>query len=550
MKIGIYAVLIIFGLLQIGIAGASSCSTSGISFKVLNAMWGNSTHMISVGPGSTDVPLTVQLESFPTITGTICSITNVEGQLQLYGGYSNFNGSAYATDYLNQIAPSEMFDMVFYLNVAKNVSAGPNATSSYSLYIYYNYTNSTTRNNQVVNVEIPMHGLPNITYTPEKSVLYPGLNNLTIKLANTGSGAVSGVSTYIEPSSGFSVLRQPGKVGMLYPGTSQNISALLYLAPSSGSAPLTLTLDSNYISPYGVNTSTSTSIGMYTSPLQQNVSVYPSSLTIVAGKLWNDSIIISNGGNMPLYNISLTLSPQSPLDLIGKSSYVLNFIPANSKVELPASFYSQASSSSDVDTLGASLTYTLNGQVQTSTYSMAFLTPGYINLTDVSTSILPAKPIAGEIFTLTSTIDNIGSESAVAASITSYPPKGISIVGENTSFIGTIPIDTPTAFTLTFMPLPSAKPGIYDIPVKISYLNNLNQPLNASFVFSVDVGSGNATAYGGAGSGAHVTTGTGSYPVRKSSSGSALAIIAIIIVVVVAIVAYYAYAKRKHKVRK
>ncbi|MEM4098938.1 MAG: hypothetical protein QXW57_04235 [Candidatus Micrarchaeaceae archaeon] len=553
-KIGMYSALIaIFGLLQISVVSASQCLTTGVNFKVLNVMWGNSTQQISVGPGSMDVPLTVQLESYPATTGTICGITNVEGQLQLYGGYSNFNGSAYATDYIAQLSPSQMFNMVFYLNVAKNVSAGPNASSSYYLYIYYNYTNDTARNNQVVNVEIPMHGSPNLTYTPETSTLYPGLNNLTIKLANTGSGAVYYISTYIESSSGFSVLKQPTSIGALYPGTSQNINALLYVAPG-GSAPLTLTIDSHYISPYGVNTSAKTNIGMYTSQLQQNISVYPSSLTMVAGRLYNNTIIISNGGDMPIYNVSLTLSPQSPLDLISKSaSYMFNIIPANSKVELPLSFYAQASSSSVVATLGAALTYTLNGQVQTASYSMAFLTPGYINLTDVSTSMLPARPIAGEIFTLTSTIENIGAESAVAASVTSYPPNGINIVGSNTSFIGTIPIDTPTAFTLTFMPSPSIKPGIYSIPVKISYLNNLNQHLNTSFVFSVDIGSGNATAYGGAGRGTYVTAGSGGYPARKSSSSSGVLDIAIVIVVVavaVCIAAYYAYAKRKRRVRK
>ena len=76
-----------FAVLQIGVIHAAQCIPSGANFSVLNVAWGNSTHPVSAGPGEMDVPLTVSLEAY----GTNCNLYDVEGQLQVYGGFSNFS---------------------------------------------------------------------------------------------------------------------------------------------------------------------------------------------------------------------------------------------------------------------------------------------------------------------------------------------------------------------------------------------------------------------------------------------------------------------------
>jgi hypothetical protein len=176
---------------------------------------------------------------------------------------------------------------------------------------------------------------------------------------------------------------------------------------------------------------------------------------------------------------------------------VLPLIPANSSASFPIELYAQASSSSQVNTLDAALTYTANGQTQTANKAVTFLAPGYVNLSQVSLSVLPAAPTTGTIFTVTATVDNLGSIPATAASVVAETPAGLRVVGQNTTFVGSIPVDTPTAFSLSFI---ATKAGKYTIPVKVEYLNNLNQHLNTSFDYQVTVGSGNYSGFTGSSS--------------------------------------------------
>ncbi|MCL5100455.1 MAG: hypothetical protein M1122_00670 [Candidatus Marsarchaeota archaeon] len=549
MKIVKYTILgMLFMLMGIGIV--SACST-GTSFKVLNVAWGNSTGFVSAGPGSMDVPLTVSLESYGTTSGnTACTINNLEGQLQVYGDLSNFNGSQYATQYVQQVSPSSIFNMVFYLNIAQNASAGAQTSENYYLYMYYNSSNSTVRESQTLSIEIPMHGSPNITYTPSSYGLFPGLNNVTLKLSNNGTGQASDIYNYVVSSSGVSVIGQPKTIDSLSPGQSKNVSVLLYVQQSSNGEPVVLSVDSHYIDSYGHNTTNNRELGMYIVPASQNVYVYPSNVTLVSGEIQNKSIAIQNNGIYPIYNVSVLLTPQSPLDVLGKNNYiVIPEINAGSSLSFPVTLYSQASSSSTVDTMDASVTYIMNQESQSISRTITFLTPGAINLTQVSSTVLPSAPVQGSIFTITSTLDNLGSESADAASVTAYPPQGISIVGQNTSFIGSIPIDTPTAYTLSFIASPSAKAGTYIIPVSVSYLNNLNQKLNASFEFPVRIGTRNISL-ASSGAGANAYQGSGELTVRKKSSGHP--VIDILVIVLIVGASYYVYrrVKGKQKVRK
>ncbi len=543
------AMIAVFATAQLGLASAASCNTADVGFKVIGVSWGisNSTHInnatqmhISAGPNERDVPLTLSIQSYGTSSNT-CTLTAVEGQLQVYGGFSNFNGSAdYPTAYVQQVSPSSIFNMEFGLNIA-NVIAGPNITYIFPLYLYYNYSNYTLRNSQTINIGIPMHGSANLTYTPSVKALGPGIDNVTLRVSNTGSGALANISTSISSQGGISVLEQPQGVSYLAPGQSRNVTVLLYNPSSSGSSAASLEVSSHFISPYGYNTTTSSAVNFYTIQVPQLIKLYPSNQTLIAGEPNYMTMYIHNGGSSPIYNMSVLLTPQSPLDILGNNSYVvLPLIPANSNASFPIELFAQASSSSQVNTLDAALTYTANGQTQTANKAVTFLAPGYVNLSQVSLSVLPAAPTTGTIFTITATVDNLGSMSATAASVVAETPEGMRIIGQNTTFIGSIPVDTPTAFSLSFI---ATKAGEYTIPVKIKYLNNLNQHLNASFDYQVTVGSGNYSGFSGSSSPASKYI--AGYRKGNSDALYIEVAVAVIVVIAIALSAYYLRMRKR-----
>ncbi len=547
MELKTKIVFVVFlGLLQLGLSWAS-CSASATGFKVLGVTWGNSTGPIAAGPGGSDVPLTVTMQSY----GTTCNLANIEGVLEVTDSYSNFNGSsAYPAYYLQQLTPSEIFNMVFHLDIANNVSVGLNTTSSYYLYLYYNITNytvNTARNEQILTIGIPMRGSPSLSFIPKSRSLIAGeVNNVTLEVKNSGTGYAYDVATAVTSSSSLSLENAPETINSLAPGATENITLRLYVSPSSSGQSLSLSLNPHYISPYGYNTSISSDISMYAiSALQSSVSVSTSASELVSGSVNKVNITITNNGASIINNLSAILEPQSPLTLIGSEGYA-NFgsIGPGSSVHIPAKLYVSSSSASGgaVASLDVQLAY--DGQSEDNARVLSFLTPGYINLTQVSTTILPSSPSTGGIFSLTSTLNNLGTSTASAATVTTYPPSGIDDLGSNTTFIGDIAPDSPTAFTVSFRISSSAKPGTYIIPVVVSYSNNLHQRINETMDFQVEIGSGSPA-------GALISV---SGPERRSqgASGSGTgqgAFLPLLITVVASGIGIYIYRKRKGRVR-
>lgn len=549
-------------LLTIGIvSAASTCQTiSTPNIKVVGITWGNSSRIISAAPGQMDVPLTVSLESYDTN----CELENVVGTLNLYGGVTDFSGASSSVDYIQSIQPPSFFNMVFHLNIASNVSAGPYTTVTYPLVLEWDSLNGSTNVQQQLNIPVPIHGAANLTFQAQNPDVIAGkISNITIKVTNTGSGAASDIGTTISSTAGVSLLSQPPMIALLQPNASSTVSFNLYVAPSQAGnsqagSSVVLNLNTHYINPYGYNTTLENNLGLFASvPSQSAVLVSVPNQTLKAGKIINTNLTITNQESDPLTNVSVVLTPQSPLSVIGSDDLnTILKIPSGASVNLPISLYVQSSTSA-VATLDIALTYVLDNQAQSISRSISFLNPGYVNATIVSTTISPSTPTPGGVFSITSTLDNIGSQAAVAATVTPKPPSGsgIKVLGENTSFLGSIPIDTPTAFTVSFTTPASLRSGLYLIPVKLAYLNNLNQIQNETFYYNVSIGasafSSNSVSRTGNGS-ARVfnSTAGAAYYYRRSSPNYLIYVVIGVVVVVVAVGGFYLYRRRKKEHEK
>ena len=538
-------------MLLLGTASAAQQTCQFVSslnyFKIISVTWGNSTHPISAGPGMNDVPLTVTLENY----GGSCSFVDVNGRLDLYGGISDFNGSSYANYYIGDLAPYSVFNMVFYLNIAQNVSAGPSTVASFPYYISWNYSNDTVRSTQQYNLSIPIYGNPVPKFSVPKAPLVAGeLNNISILVQNIGSGAIRNLSAMVPTQSGMSIISQPKTIPLIEPNSSAYLNFSAYLSSASGG--LTINLDYNYINPLGYNISTSTGVGTYAIPNYNNgLSISVANQSLIDGVIQNTSIVVKDTSPYPIKNLSVTLAPQSPITLID-SDGILNFpeIQPGATASLPIRLYLTPSSDT-VASIDADVSYVLNGQPESNTDVITVLTPGNIDLTSLNTVVLPALPTSGEIFTLTSTLNNVGTETASSVSITPRPPKGITIVGENTTFLGNIPSQTPTSFTLSFSTLSSESPGKYVIPIEVSYLNNLNFMVNTTMDFAVNITKSGVSSSAPPGGQVVITNGNSTHQFNASAyeqyrerSGFPTLLIVIVVVVVVAIVAVYLYRRR------
>lgn len=528
--------------------GCQTIATPNI--EVTGVTWGNSSHMIAAAPGDQDVPLTISLESY----GTNCEFENVIGTLgPLYGGLTNFTGGSYSSYYIQSVQPPSLFNMVFHLNLASNISAGPYTEFGFPLVLEWESSNGTANVKQQINIEVPVAGSANLTFKAEDPDIIAGkITNVTLNVSNTGSGTASDISTQIPSVSGVSILSQPQVISSLAPNQTKSVNFSIYVAPSQAGnsqagSSVVLDLNTHYIDPYDYNTTLNSNLGLFASvPSQSAVLVSVPNQTLTSGKIINTNLTITNQESDPLTNVSVVITPQSPLNIIGSDNLnTISRIAPGSTASLPISLYVQSSTSA-VATLDIALTYVLDNQQQSITRSISFLNPGYVNATLVSTTISPTSPTIGGIFSITSTMDNIGSQSATAASVTPKPPSGIKTLGQNTSFLGSVPIDTPTAFTVSFTVSKSLKAGTYTIPVVFSYLNNLDQPQSETFYYNVSIGT-SAFSSNTVPPGVMAYNGTSGYRYYRSSGSGYIYVVVGVIIVIAAACGIYLYMRRRGK---
>ncbi len=478
----------------VGTAGAASCNPSGADFKVLSAVWGNSTHPVSAGPGNMGVPLTVTLQGY----GTNCDIIGVNGTLRMPVGYTNpYNGSTSVSYHIDQIAPESISTMVFYVNIAKTVSASPTTVYGFTLDVYFNYTNNTNRNSQALGITMPMRGSVAISYgISNRNIIAGEINNVTVQVMNSGSGYVDDFITSVPSSSSLNILGQPSEIVSLPPYSTRNVTMQIYIPPSSSGGTVPLSLKSYYTNPYGYNTSANYTLDLYAvSPSQGTVSALLSPLTlnitpttIVPGQITMLTFSFTNRGNATLNNLSVqtpTLGSERGTQFVGYTPIKIDYIKPHSTVNITENIYTN---STTILPLNVTVKFLNGTRLEQVVENISLLSGGIIYLAPSSISTIPATVSPGGIFSVSFIITDTGTTGISNASASAVLPLGFSSYGTTSSdYVGSIQTETPTPFSLTLKTNESLKSGIYTIPVKVNYLGNFRQSLSTTVNVSVVV---------------------------------------------------------------
>ncbi len=551
-KYAMMAVLGLFALLMVsGISGASTTNASCInpntvtSFNVVGVKWGLPSSQnvqqnqsiqvssVSAGPGQKDVPLTVTLDN-----NNNCELVDVQAQMPLVGYFTAQNGtSLYAVDNIQNVQPYSFFNVVYYLNIANNTPVGPNGGTYEKLNLYWNYTNNNEGYEYSTQFLVPLKGSTELYFNTTQQLAAGKVDYITLNVSNEGSGYGYAIKPSVESTSYVSQAGPATSIGTLAPNSTSKVSVPVYVSPSAASTTVPVTFDVSYINAYGYNETTPVTFGMYAVSPPNKVSISLSSNEITIGQLQNDSLQIINNDSSPISNVSLTLTAASPLTLIGSDGYYsMGSIAAMKNASIPVSLY--ITSSTDVATLNAQLSYVLNGQPYSVSRSLSLLSPGYVNITNTGTSQLPAVATPDSVVSLTGTLLNTGSIAASAVTLITHSISGVAVLGENSTFLGSIGTYSPTAFTVSLTLGRNIKPGTYEIPITLTYINNLNQKENEHLDLPLTVSSGNSTAFS--------TNPYGNTAKYRNRSGFALLYV-ITAIMIIAIVGAFVYRKKTAK---
>ena len=503
-------------------------------FVLLNTAWGTSSNPIEAGPGETDALLSVTLQYFGN---TI--VTSLHALLSLPGSFTDQSGAKTALAYATGISPSSVFVLSFWLKIASNAPV-----SQYDIPVRLNWNDSLASSmSTTLDAIVPLNGKVDPSVSVLNSGLYPGkVNNVTLQVTNKGTGALSQLQLTPTLSAG-SLLNQVAKIQALNAGSTATVPLQIFIPQSGAGLAISLSLEMTYYDAYGNPRSATTTVGFFVQSSAASLSqlvVVVSPTELLAGEMNNVSIALANTGPLALSNLSVTFaSSGTGLTWLSPTMLKLSRLTSGQNVTIPGSVFVDAAAP-DSNTLQLSVKYLdSNNNLNQETRSFGLLTKGIVELLLQDASTVPAAPTAGQVFSITGTITNIGTTTASGLSAEPQLPEGFKVFGSQSVFIGNLAVNTPTAFTITLTTLSSVKPGSYSIPVRLTYLDNLRETLTTTIIVPVSMGVGSTNSSSSSGTG--TTAGQG----RVFSVGwLAAAILAIVALVAGFLVARRRYSKK------
>lgn len=590
-------------------------------FQVLSTSWGSPQQQIQVGPGDSGVALTILLRYIGNTT-----IYNANFTLLLPSGIEILPSGRSASQYISSIQPSSIVQLVYQVGIDPGLRVG---LYNAELAISWD-TQSRSGYRESLPIVLDIRGKAELYVSSRAQSLEPGsVDTIEIIVTNNGTGYARQVSIESIQASIGSILGYEQKKLDLSPGESGSFSVSIYIPTSAQQSPLSLLVSISYIDPYGYPRSYSQQLGFYISYSEQSLIIVNTSSNTIQPGFNNISLYVINRGSAPIYNLSLTISPTSPLALvnsdgkiyigdlpggsswssqlvifmarpaaapqqiystsdirvtltyydqsgslktetrdlfliavippvaslielslepqilvtgiinnatlhirntgsqeidnvtisigasgqlsiIGSSSFQLKRLAPDEGAEIPLSIYIPATASPTAS-LQVGLGYYISGTFYQDTVMLGVISRGIIELRVTDYTVIPEIPSPGQVFSVTVTLTNQGTITASAVTATPQQVPGFRIFGSRSVFIGDMQVNSPTTFTITLIALNTTSPGRYEIPVQLTYYDNLRTLNTINISIPVVIGSGARTATIPASQAGSIAVGISSY---------------------------------------
>jgi len=330
-------------------------------------------------------------------------------------------------------------------------------------------------------------------------------NNLTpsqtesvkFTVRNDGSMTLKDIFLNLNTQPPINVLDTDGKfdLGTLNPGQTTDFSLSIYVSPSSVTAA-SITFTFSYTDPSSMIKSdnrvltfllnTASHMSPFSIKVQPNI--------LIAGKLNNITTTVTNIGTTPLKSVALSFAfVGGQITWLEPDVFQIDELLPGENVQILAKAYDSPSASASTQLQILIKYYDTNNILNQEARNIGLLSQGLIDMEFVDFTILPETPRLGQIFSIIVTMTNIGTITASAVTATPDVPQGFKIFGSKSFFIGDVQTNSPTTFTISLQVDNNTKPGKYNIPVKITYFDNLRNPLSVTMNLTFNISDKSTT---------------------------------------------------------
>lgn len=542
------------------------------SFSIVNAAWGTAGAPVSPSAGQYGVPFTVAVQNL------MCQpIKDVSFTLSaLNTGFSLAGGSGSAVQSTPIVQAGQQFSYTFYLNVPKNMTEGLYNMQGEIIYYYPQtvYTNCTAPQSSGYNLNTPAEyyavpiffsGNALLQFTQSSMQLVAGtVNNATFSVRNLGTGNATQVRVIVSvPSGKGSVISQPLVIPSIPAGQVAEMEFPIYLSGNVSGSPLQLNFSSTFLSGGSVLQTEKSQFALSVSS-KPPVIILQNRTVAGVGSTTVLSIGIKNNGNVPLYYVQASLAQQQSFSANSSGTVsVTNGNPGyfeaiqpNQTVWFTPSVTTSPSVSEGGYNMRLSLIYTAGGASQTYNYNMGVIVAPRVavELSDVTATPLGFNSTGIQV---SGNLLDIGSGNAYYSQVYAYLLYNNTVIASNTSYVGEILSDSPTAFNLVLVPQGMERPpgeqqlGRQATSRNTTALSQANLRVKLYATYQDDMGNGlrsNSSSYvvsagPQAGSGA-IIPGSGNFALRNSRNSSNTYLYYIGASIAVAATVVYLYRRR------
>ena len=325
-------------------------------------------------------------------------------------------------------------------------------------------------------------GISMISVNVSPTTITPGFNNLTLYIANNGNTPLYNLTLYITPTQPIALVNSDGKyyVGNLDAGASWSTKVMIFTTrpsptPQQIYSTADLRISITYYDATGSLRSESRDIYLiiFMRPLVSPISLDIEPHILVAGKINNATLYVKNVGKDDIENLQIAISIiGGQVSLMGSSVDQVPRLSTGATMEVPLQIYVPPAASSSA-TIQVDLSYYIEGTLFRETRGIGVVSKGIIDIEVTDFTIIPDRPSPGQIFSITVTLTNQGTITASAVTATPIATPNIRVFGSRSVFIGDMQVNSPSTFTITLITSNSTPPGRYEIPIQITYYDNL-----------------------------------------------------------------------------
>jgi hypothetical protein len=278
-------------------------------------------------------------------------------------------------------------------------------------------------------------------------------------------------------------------------------------------------------------------------PTPLSIQVYPRIITTTGAQ--NLTFNLTNNGktNLTSVSVGVSISGRQGIALLGNPPQPLKSILPGQTDQVKQQIYVSLENISQMIPVNESVNF-YNGSNLNQIFENTFLLfGGIINMTPTSITTTPATITPGTTFSISFVLTNTGTSAASSVTATAIAPAGFTHYGTTPTFVGSVAADSQTPVTLSLIAGSNVTSGTYEIPVQITYLDELRNTLTTWVNVSITVqGAG-----GFAGAGATGTNSIRAYRGQYSQGGGSFdLIVGVVAAVIVAAVAFL-FLRRRNK---